>query len=552
MQAFAGDYSARAYPVSRRGDNDAMSEPGLFRQLRAVFPAVVVAVMLHCAPAGAVGATAAPAFSPSVAAWSEAAGLDAREVSAIAVPLDGHEPLIAHQPQRVLSPASTIKIVTTWAALSLLGPQFRWQTAFHLRGTLADGVLHGDLVVRGGGDPKLVIEHLEEIIAGLRAAGLERIEGDLVLDDSIFEAAWQDPADFDGRPWQPYNVLPSGVLLNFKSSRLIARPVGGQVEFAFDPPLDGVAIENFVRVVSGPCRYGVAALHVSDEYRVDAGEADMGRADGHRADGPARTGPHRGDVVGPDIGRHQADVRSSEPPRVRVSGAYSRACGVQDEFVSVLDHRAFAGALFGAAWKAAGGQWHGHARIERGAAQGEPWFVWTSPHTLADVVHDINKRSNNVMTRQLLLQLAAQAGEKPATLAGARALLRDWLRRQEVDLPAIVVDNGSGLSRTARASAADLTAILRGAAHGSQAELLRESLPLVGIDGTMKARFSGEALVGQAWIKTGSLRHVRAIAGYVRAASGRMYAVALMVNGERASSSRPVQDAFLRWVHEHG
>lgn len=486
----------------------------LCTRISALLPAAIAAVVWSCGPGGPARAADAPAPLSSIAAWSAAAGVDAREVGAIAVPLDGPTPLIEHQAHRALSPASTMKIVTTWAALSLLGPEFRWQTAFHLRGALENGVLHGDLVVRGGGDPKLVIEHLEEIIADLRAAGLERIDGDLVLDDSIFETAEENAADFDGQPWQPYNVLPSGLLLNFKSSRLIARPVAGRVEFAFDPPLAGVTIDNLVRAVSGPCRYGVGALHVRDLHAAGAG---------------------------PD-----------EWPRVRVSGAYSRACGTQGQFVSVLDHRAFAGALFGAAWRAAGGRWHGRARIERGAARGEPWFVWTSPHTLADVVHDINKRSNNIMTRQLLLQLAAHDGQRPATLAHARALLHDWLRGREADFSALVLDNGSGLSRTARASAADLAAILRGAARSDQAALLRESLPLVGFDGTMKARFTGEPLAGRAWIKTGSLDQVRAIAGYVLAASGRMYAVALLVNGEQASSSRPLQDAFLRWVHENG
>lgn len=458
-------------------------------------------------PAEAGNAANAAPYAASVAAWSNAVGVDPRDVGALAVPLDGQAPLIGYQAQVPFNPASTVKVLTTWAALSVLGPDFRWQTSFYLRGPLEDGVLRGDLVVRGGGDPKLVIEHLQEIIAGLRASGLERIAGDLILDDSIFEVPDGDAAGFDGQPWQPYNVLPSGLLFNFKSVRLLARPVGERVAFAFDPPLDGVAIDNLVRVVSGPCRYGVDALHVRD---MQGG------------------------------------------PALRVSGAYSRSCGSQSQFVSVLDHRAFAGALFGAAWKAAGGQWSGSARIGRGAARGAPWFVWTSPHTLADVVHDINKRSNNVMTRQLLLQLAVHAGERPATLVYARALLRDWLRAHGLESSAIVLDNGSGLSRTARVSAADLVAALCAAAHGGQAALLRESLPLVGIDGTMKMRFAGEPLVGRAWIKTGSLHQVRAIAGYVQAAGGRMYAVALLVNGEGASSSRPLQDAFLRWVHDNG
>lgn len=471
----------------------------------------------HCAAAAAVAfatALVAPVCDAAepvapIAGWVAAAGLGSGEVGAIALPLDGGAPLVSFDAGRALNPASTIKLLTTWAALSMLGPGYRWETAFHLGAALEDGVLRGDLIVRGGGDPKLVIEDLVEIIEKLRAGGLARIEGDLVLDDSIFESPVGDAPGFDDEPWQPYNVQPFGVMMNFKSVRVLVHPSGNGVELSFDPDLAGVTIDNAVRVVRGPCRYGASGLQVHD-------------------------------AVG------------AKEPAVRVSGVYSRACGEQDVFLSLLDHRRFVGALFGAAWQAAGGQWRGNVRIERGAARGDPWYVWRSPRTLADVVRDINKFSNNVMTRHVLLQIAAQDGERPATVAHARGLLRAWLHSKGIASPALVLDNGSGLSRIARISAGQLASALRDAAAGPEALTLRDSLPIAGVDGTMKTRFRGEALAGHAWIKTGSLKEVRAIAGYVLAASGRTYAVALLVNGVRASSSRSLQDAFLRWVHENG
>src|SRR5690606_1826992 len=127
-----------------------------------------------------------------------------------------------------------------------------------------------------------------------------------------------------------------------------------------------------------------------------------------------------------------------------------------------------------------------------------------------------------------------------------------WLDAQGLPTRGLALDNGSGLSRDSRASAAQLARLLRHAAAGPFADLIRESLPVAGIDGTMKARLAGEPIAGRAWIKTGSLDGVRSIAGYVQAASGRRYAVAMIVNGPNAASSRALQDEFLRWVYANG
>ena len=451
---------------------------------------------------------AAPARGP-IDRWLHDAGVAPQQVGAIALPLDGARPLIAYDAELPLNPASTIKLVTTYAGLSLLGPDYRWRTEARLRGALREGVLHGDLVLRGGGDPKLVIEDLTEFVARMRAAGLEEIDGDLVLDDAIFDTGPHSVDDFDGEPSQPYNVRPFGALMNFKSTRIVVRPAGRRAQIVFDPALADVALDNRVRLVGGPCRFGASGLQVRDGVLHGA-------------------------------------------PLVSVTGSYSRACGEQGLFAAMLDHRQFVHALFKAAWQAAGGRWRGRTRIERGASAGEPWLVWVSPRTLADVVHDINKFSNNVMTRQLMLQVAAEAGARPATAADARRVIGGWLDAQGLRFRGLLLDNGSGLSRDSRASAAQLAQLLRHAAAGPLADLIRDSLPVVGIDGTMKARLADEPIAGRAWIKTGSLEGVRSIAGYVQAASGRRYSVAMIVNGPAAAASRALQDEFLRWVYANG
>ena len=461
-------------------------------------------------PATAQVRAAAPPSAALLDGWLQGTGIAPSDVGIYVVPVDGGPPLLAHDSGQAYNPASTMKIVTTLAALSVLGPEHRWRTGVHLRGELRDGVLHGDLVLHGGGDPKLVIEDLGAFVEAIRRAGLREIRGSLVIDDRRYDVGRDSVERFDLDLSQPYNVLPHAMLMNFKATRVVVQPGAGGAQIALDPPLSGVPVENHLRIVRGACRHGAAGLTVRDD---------------------------------------DTDLRG---PRIRVSGPYSPSCGEQGSFVSVLSHDQFIGALFRAAWQAAGGAWDGRVRVEAGAARGAPWIEWVSPRTLADVVRDVNKFSNNVMARQLFLELAVAAGARPATVAGARAVLARWLAEQRLDLPGLFVENGSGLSRSERVGAAGLARLLQHAAAGPHADLLRGSLPVVGVDGTMKRRLADDPVAGRAWIKTGSLADVRSIAGYVDAASGRRHAVVFIVNGPRATAAPAAQDRFLRWIHANG
>ncbi len=482
----------------------------------AVFAAALAAVPGSADPAAAPGAV--PPASLTVSAGTPArdvlAGLFAAgrlspdEVGLIALPVAGGAPLLEWNAARAYNPASTMKLVTSYAALALLGPDYRWRTALHLDGAIEDGVLRGNLVLRGGGDPKLVIEDLTELIARMRAAGLREIGGDLLLDDALYDLSAESLRALDGDVSQPYNVAPNAALLNFKAIRFVMVPKGAGATVALDPALADVEILNELRSQAGPCGNG-------------------------------------GAVTIRDAGDERRAV-------IRVSGTIRTACGEQSTSAAVLTPRQFARAFFKAAWVADGGTWRGDVRIVPGAARGVPWLVWESPRTLADVVQDIHKLSNNVMTRQVMLQLAAETLRLPATMERARGVVRKWLDLQGLSFPELVLDNGSGLSRDERISARSLARLLGHAAAGPNAELMRTTLPSVGIDGTMKRRLVGEGISGRAWVKTGSLEGVRAIAGYVDARSGQRYAVVMLVNGPGAAGSRPAQDAFLRWVFANG
>jgi len=457
-------------------------------------------------PADEPSAAAAPA---SVLAMLHRAGVGENEIGLLAVPVDGGKPLARWNADRAFNPASTMKLLTTYAALGMLGQDYRWRTGVYLTGLLDGDRLDGDLVLRGGGDPKLVIEDMLALVARMRATGLRRIDGDLVIDDALYESGSGPLESIDGEVTRPYNVTPHPALMNFKSTRFVFTPRGKRLSIELDPPLADVKIVNKVTLVRGRCRHGVGSVRIAD----------------------------------------QSDERQA---LVEVSGRYSTGCGRQGTFAAVLSHRQFIHGFFKAAWLRSGGEWNGLTRVETGAAQGKPWLVWESPRTLAEVAVDVNKTSNNVMTRQLLLQVAADVMKVPATIDRARMAVLGWLEQRGLDFPELVLDNGSGLSRTERMSAAAQVSLLRDAARSPYADLFRASLPIIGVDGTMRYRLRDHPVRGHGWIKTGSLDEVRAIAGYVDAVSGRRYAVSMLVNSQHAEASRAAQDEFLRYVYLHG
>ncbi|MDO5102874.1 MAG: D-alanyl-D-alanine carboxypeptidase/D-alanyl-D-alanine-endopeptidase [Lautropia sp.] len=437
-------------------------------------------------------------------------GIDPKAFGLVVQPLGEGRLRVNHQGTRAFNPASTMKLVTTHAALSMLGPDYHWATRFHTKGTLKDGVLTGDLIIQGGGDPRLLIEDLRALIADMRAGGLHTIKGNLLIDDSRFSAKPGSVRAFDGDASQAYNVQPYAALMNFKATRLMADPKSRRL--TVDPPLADVQLRYDVKVLKGRCRPGVTRLGVKES------------------------------------------VSKNGKPVISVKGTQVRACGAQQFYAAVLDHQQFVHGIFKAAWQEMGGKFSGRTLIRSGAAaQSVPYLTWLSSRNLGEVVHDINKFSNNVMTRMLLLEMAAVKGQGALSSDAAGRWLHRWYQGQGLAMPSLVVENGSGLSRLERISAADMVAMLTLAARSQTARWFEASLPVVGIDGTMRTRLRHDPVAGQAQIKTGTLNDVRAIAGYVTAASGQRYAVSLMINGHfEARRALAAQDELLRWVYQNG
>ncbi len=405
-----------------------------------------------------------------------------------------------------MNPASTMKLVTTYAALELLGPAFTWRTVAASNAPQVGSSLEGDLYLRGSGDPKFVVESLWLMLRQLRGRGIKTIRGDLVLDRGLFEAAPYDPSAFDSEPFRPYNVGPNALLVNFKAItlRFIPDETKRQVRVAIEPVLADFAV------------------------------APLAYADGACGDWKARLA---------------ADFTRSD--RIAFNGAYPGSCGEQTWNVSVLDHRQYVGALFRSLWTELGGRLLGTIRDGTTPVDARTLVERESP-TLADVVRDINKYSNNVMARELFLSLAAETLKLPANLERGQRVIQGFYANKGIAMPELVVDNGSGLSRRERISARSMARVLQAAWASPVMPELMSSLPLVGYDGTMRKRLNLRSVAGQAHIKTGSLAEVRALAGYVLAASGRRYVIVAFVNHPNASGAQDAQDALLQWVYDRG
>ena len=429
------------------------------------------------------------------------AGIPERSVAVVVHGVDQPQPLLRHNAQQSMNPASAMKLVTTYAALELLGPAYTWKTEALTDAPAqnAQGTLSGNLYLRGSGDPRLAQEQFWLLLRQLRARGVSTIDGDLVLDRSAFALPAHDPAAFDNEPLRPYNAGPDALLINLKSVRLTLHPDGKAVNVLSETPGDDLRIDNRLQLTTDACA----------DWRE----------------------------------RLKAEVDGT---RIELSGSFSANCGDKALNLSPWPADVQVEQLFRSLWRELGGTLRGQVRAGLTPATARSLAIAESP-PLAEVVREINKYSNNVMARQLFLTLS---GERPASAEGARRRIGTWLTDKPLTLPGLVLDNGSGLSRSERISADGLAQLLLAAWKSPVMPELMSSLPLAGTDGTLKKRLGNSAASGRAHLKTGYLDGVRAIAGYVQDSRDRRWVVVFLINDAKSRLGKPAIDALLKWVAE--
>lgn len=477
----------------------------------------VVALMLGWGIAAAAAALDDPLPAPVAAALARA-GLPPEALGAIAIPRTRWARTWQHRADVSMQPGSTMKVVTTVVALDRLGPNHRGRTELYAAGPIEGELLAGDLVLKGGADPDLDLGALWRMLLELRQRGVREIGGDLVLDRTLFRPARIDLGvpPFDEATERPYNVIPDALMLEDSLLVLALSSDGTNVQARTLPPLEGIELDS-------------AALALTDAPCADwAG----------------------------DVKPAAVDEPAPGQWRIALAGGFPRQCEARVA-LQLLDRSVLAERLVRAVWASLGGTWRQPSGRVREAATPEdatrvalhesrPW---------GEVLRPMNKRSDNALTRLLFLQLglAGMAVDSGVgTLELAQREVARWFDEQRIDRRSLVIDNGSGLSRSERIAPRAMARALMAALDGRHAPELLASLPVAGVDGTMRRRLRDTPAEGWARLKTGTLRNVTGLAGTVRDTRGDTWVVVALVNHEQAARARPALDALIDWVARSG
>lgn len=412
-----------------------------------------------------------------------------------------------------MQPASTIKTLTTLVALHHLGPDYHWPTEAYALGPVDDEeTLNGDLLIRGQGDPFLVEERVRALLKTLRQQGIRHINGNLVLDTSAFSPALWQGESLDGQAGRAYNVLPHPLLMNFQVNNFLFRPSPGDntVEILSDPPLENLRIDNRLTLRQSAC-----------------------------------SGFQRG---------IRADVFPGEN-RIQFTGAFPSTCQQYRMTRATMSAHDYAYGLISLLWQQLGGTISGEVIEDTTGSRlsARPNLTPTTVHwspPLSEIIRSINKYSNNVMTRLLMLTMGRNSNDTGVTLEAGQQAVYDFLAERQIPHQSLVLDNGSGLSRQTRISTSDLGAALHFAWHSPYMPEFLASLPLSGMDGTMSSRLTDTTARGRMHVKTGSLDDVAGVAGYVYSENGDSYAVVVLLNHPDADRGlgQELADAVLAWT----
>ncbi len=438
------------------------------------------------------------------------ANLPPTSLSILVMPSSAGVPILSYNADIPASPASIMKLMTTLIALDELGPVFKWKTQILKSGTIENATLRGNLYLRGGADPNLTWDKLSLMLRSLRNQGVRKIAGDIVLDRSYFLPNRPDLAAvaFDEHPDAYYNVIPDALMIHSN--------------------ITAFQIDSSVSAIHAELLTPMSKLRIRNDLRLDNRAC---------ADWEAQWMP----PAYAETANHGLEIT--------LSGNFPRLCKITT-YLSFLDRNLYIEHLIRALWNEMGGVWNGE--IKDGVTPEDATLLVERPsESLADTIKIINKQSDNTMARTLLLTLGAESPEVklfPDTLQAADARVRQWFARHQISSAGLVLENGSGLSRTERITPLQLASVLRVAARSDWFAEYASSLPIVGVDGTMRKRLKGGIVEGRARIKTGYLKNVTAVAGYVRDKDNIDWIVVGIINAESASKGRPVLDELIEWV----
>jgi len=410
-------------------------------------------------------------------------------------------PLVSWKDHTKRSPASVIKLLTTYSSLLALGYDYSWETKFYHTGRIKNGVLRGNLIVQASGDPTLKTEDLDSIVSQIKDSGIRRIIGNIVIDRTLFKVSTKNNSGFDKNRYSPYNAMPDAMMFNERKSTVCVSLRGRKASISKDVPDRSYKVVNKLKVINGSCRGKRAWPRVS--------------------------------------------IKKST---LTFSGKISRHCSKRTVCkVLTKPYLSFYYALRDK-MKQRGIKVKGKFKLQATPKNAQHIFSHYS-RSLEEIISTVAKKSNNLYARQLMLTLGAKIYGKPGTPYNGRRAIEQILGRYNLlEKGTTYIDNGSGLSRSSKITAQSLANLLK---HGAQnyGQRWMDTLSIAGIDGTIKRRFANSSVFGRAWMKTGTIRSVANIAGYVEGISGKQYVVIVLVNDKySAKYGRKLANRVIEWV----
>ena len=470
------------------------------------FSVVALSFFIFFSPAGQTASQkSAPSLPAPIQKALNSCKVPKGDFSLSVIPLTDKGTVLKFNSAAPRVPASSAKVITSAAALQLLGPAKVWTTRFiSAEEPDKNGVLSGDLYLVGHGAPSMTIERFWLLVDNLRARGVKEIKGNIIADRSHFDVAPHDPFAFDGEGNRPYNLGPDALMVNSRSFFIKIRPdkEAGVAYLYPEPRIAGVKLPESIPLSKEGC----------------------------------------------GAWRKQINPDFSNPLKPAFKGKFPLKCGPKDYFYTSLSADQYLQVVFADMWKKAGGTWKGKVVQGKLPEDSDDYKVLASSYSepLTKLVYNMNKYSDNIIARQLFLALANTQKDEPKNLEGARAAVYEWAASLKIPASSLKIVFFFFVSGTTDFYTDAFVTVLKHMWNSPQMPEFVSSLPISGVDGTMRKRHVAQ---GNAHIKTGYIQNVRSIAGYVQTKSGERYAVAAIVNGPSAINSIPVMDAVICWVY---
>ena len=429
--------------------------------------------------------------------------IDRARVSLLITETKSGRVVAEHRADQSRPPASVIKLATTYAALRTFGPDWRWPTAFYYTGGFVRGTISGDLLVKAYGDPTLSCRDIPGIVTRLKRIGVRKITGDLVIDRSFFATDGRISSGFDNHPYSEYNAMPDAMMFDDHLCRVIVDTGSGEARVSKKLSDPGFRVVNRLKVTNKACRgrYSWPRVKITREGKV---------------------------------------------PTMILSGTLSKYCRPRkiDRVLSEPYH-AFASALLQEMARQ-GIEFDGTVRLRKLSAGAEELMIHESA-PLKKILAKTNKKSNNLYARHIFLLLGAKLYGAPATEPKGRNAVKKVLGARGILGGETILDNGCGLSRRTRTTVRAIHKLLQDA-YRSYAWTWMGTLAIAGVDGTIRKRFRNTPVRKRAWMKTGTLKNAKNIAGYVKGRSGKLYTVVIFYNGQTRWLGSLLENQILEWI----